>query len=302
MATTDTPPNQEAIEVDTPFDLRPVLGDIGIIEVERGICEDTFENRRIIREAKLQYIPVYTKTGVPNGLIQVVSKDTAAMNRLTSLKQRTPILVDPKDFNSDYLTGLDLLAEEAGDVLAPPWVIGATKMWRREQDEPIATDKRLPTALPHRCNHIKTDGIRCMWWSSGRTKDNGLCRIHLAYVARKTIQSVETARARLIQAAPHAVETLEELMTTAVSEPVRLKAATEILDRAGVRGGVELDVSVTDQNARPAKDVIAERLDTIAKAEELRKQRMREAAEAEEQAAIEDADVIETPVHIIQEI
>jgi hypothetical protein len=53
------------------------------------------------------------------------------------------------------------------------------------------------------------------------------------------------------------------MMETAESEPVKLKAATEILDRAGVRGGIELDASVT-LDARPAASVIAERLMRLA--------------------------------------
>ena len=55
---------------------------------------------------------------------------------------------------------------------------------------------------------------------------------------------------------------LEELMEYAESEPVQLKAATEILDRAGVRGGVEIDTTV-NIDVRPAADVIAERLSRL---------------------------------------
>jgi hypothetical protein len=66
-----------------------------------------------------------------------------------------------------------------------------------------------------------------------------------------------------MQAAPYAVDKLEELMEYAESEPVRLKAATEILDRAGVRGGVEIDTNV-NIDVRPAASVIAERLDRLA--------------------------------------
>jgi hypothetical protein len=56
---------------------------------------------------------------------------------------------------------------------------------------------------------------------------------------------------------------LEDLMENAESEPVKLKAATEILDRAGIRGGVEIDTSV-NIDVRPAAQVIAERLDRLA--------------------------------------
>jgi hypothetical protein len=53
------------------------------------------------------------------------------------------------------------------------------------------------------------------------------------------------------------------MMEFAESEPVKLKAATEILDRAGIRGGVELDTNVT-LDVRPAASIIAERLNRLA--------------------------------------
>jgi hypothetical protein len=56
---------------------------------------------------------------------------------------------------------------------------------------------------------------------------------------------------------------LEHMMETAESEPVKLKAATEILDRAGIRGGVELDTNV-NIDVRPAASIIAERLNRLA--------------------------------------
>jgi hypothetical protein len=55
------------------------------------------------------------------------------------------------------------------------------------------------------------------------------------------------------------VDVLEELMETAISEPVKLKAATEILDRAGVRGGMELNIDIKNTDRSPA-EILAERL------------------------------------------
>jgi hypothetical protein len=276
---------------DVPFDLRPMLDEIGITEVERGICEDTYQNRLILRNAKLGWSPVISSNGVPSGLLQVHSKDTAMMVRMSSLAHRKPILVDPKNLNSDYLTGLDLLAEKEADYLCPPWVLGATKMWRREQDTPIQTDKRQPTALPHRCNSIKSDGIRCMMWSSGRPKDGGFCRVHLRHNAHRPGDDIERARKKLTQAAPYAVDMLETLMTEAVSEQVRLKASTEILDRAGVRGGIEIDATVTDMS-RPAKDIIAERLDKLATTALHQAQSQLAAGTKELEDELEDAEII----------
>lgn len=242
--------------------LRPDLSSLGIIEHQRGICEDTFENRSILRSNQLGWDTVYASNGVPTGLIMARSKDMAKQRRLLSLAEKKPIMVDPGNVNSDYLTGLDLIAEPATDNLVPSWVIGATRMWVSEQDNPIATEKRKPTALPTRCTFIKDDGIRCMLWSSGRPKDSGMCRVHLRHVNKRPSDEIERARKKLVQSAPYAVDTLEELMQYATSEPVRLKASTEILDRAGVRGGIELDATVST-NERPATEIIAERLERL---------------------------------------
>jgi len=254
----------ESVRIDEPIDLRPDLSLIGIIEHDRGVCEDTYENRGILRRAKMGWDTVYASNGVPTGLIMARSLEMQKERRLLSLAEKRPIMVDPESLNSDYLTGTDLLIETATDYLVPPWVIGATKMWVKEQDEPIASEKRKPTALPHRCRAIKDDGVRCMLWSSGRIKDDGLCRIHLRSVKRRPGDDIERARAKLTQAAPYAVDVLEDLMQNAVSEPVKLKASTEILDRAGVRGGIEFDANVKVIDDRPAAQIIAERLNRLA--------------------------------------
>jgi hypothetical protein len=183
--------------------------------------------------------------------------------RVLSLAEKKPLLTDPNNKNSDYLIGYDLIAEEATDYLVPAWVIGATRAWIKEQTEPVKSSKRKPASLPARCAAIKDDGIRCQLWTSGRIQDDGLCRIHLGSMKRRPGDDIERARAKLTQAAPYAVDVLEDMMTNAESEPVKLKAATEILDRAGVRGGVELDATVT-LDARPAATVIAERLNRLA--------------------------------------
>jgi hypothetical protein len=116
--------------------------------------------------------------------------------------------------------------------------------------------------MPHRCRVVKHDGIRCMLWGSGRSVDDGMCRVHLRTIKKKSSDDIERAREKLVQAAPYAVDVLEDLMMNAESEPVMLKAASEILDRAGVRGGIEIDTSI-NLDLRPAADVIAERLARI---------------------------------------
>jgi hypothetical protein len=251
------------IEINEPVNLRPDLSELGIEETDRGVCEDTYENRAILRRSKLNWIAVYATNGIPTGLIQAISMEMATEKRIMSLSEKKPLLTNPQNRNSDYLTGYDLLAEEAADYLVPPWVIGATRAWIKEQGEPVKSSKRKPAALPTRCSNVKDDGIRCQLWSSGRLQDDGLCRIHLRSVKHRPGDDIERARAKLTQAAPYAVDMLEDMMLNAESEPVKLKAATEILDRAGVRGGVELDTNV-NIDVRPAASVIAERLNRLA--------------------------------------
>jgi len=253
-----------SLVIDLPAAHRADLSELGIEELDRGVCEDTFQNRGILRRSKLIWETVYTNDGTSSGLLKVRSADSTRERRIQSLSEKRPLLVTPTDNNSDYLTGKALLAEDSTEYLVPPWVLGATRKYLKEQAEGgPSSEKRQPVPLPHRCRQIKHDGIRCMLWASGRPVDDGLCRIHLRSLKSKTSDDIERAREKLTQAAPFAVDKLEELMEFAESEPVALKAATEILDRAGVRGGYEIDTSAT-LDVRPAAEVIAERLERLA--------------------------------------
>jgi len=290
-------PERPEVQVDSPINIRPKLSDIGIEEVERGICQDSFENRALLRAHKMGWDPVYASNGVPTGLIQARSPEMAKARRVMSLTEKKPILVDPERVNSDYITGLDLLAESASDYLVPPWVIGATRTWIKEQEAGgPPSSKRQPAALPTRCKHVKDDGIRCMLWSSGRPKDDGYCRIHLGSVQRRPGEDVERARAKLTQAAPYAVDVLEDLMQNAQSEPVKLKASTEILDRAGGRGGVEFDARLEVTDGRQPAQVVAERLQRLAAGAIQVAAKMAEAGlevPKDAESDIEDAEIVE---------
>ena len=256
-------PTDRAPRLDTPLDLRPDLSELGIIEHERGVCDDTYDNRSTLRRAHYNWDSVYDATGNPTGMIAARSPEAMRERRVLSLVEKRPLLVDGSNNNSDYLTGVDLLLDDKAMKISPPWVIGATRKWVAEQNEPTASERKQPAVLPTRCRTIKDDGLRCMLWASGRLKDDGLCRAHLKSV-RKPGEDVERARRKLIQAAPYAVDVLEDMMENAESEPVKLKAATEILDRAGVRGGMELSVDVEVNDARPPHVIVAERLQRLA--------------------------------------
>ena len=283
--------------VDDATDLRPDLSELGIIEHERGICEDTYENRQILRRARLNWQPVYDASGKATGLIIARSQESMAERRILSLAEKKPLLVDPENRNSDYLTGLDLLLEDKAIAICPPWVIGATRGWQAEQNEGgPPSPNRAPKGLPGRCRIIKSDGIRCMLWHSGRVKDDGLCRVHLK-TQRKPGEDIERARRKIIQAAPYAVDVLEDLMENAESEPVRLKASTEILDRAGIRGGQDLNIDIEITESRPAAQIVAERLARLQEGAQAVQARLEvlEAEATSEQDDVVDAEVVEEP-------
>jgi len=253
-------PENTIPDIEVPYDWRPNLEELGIIEIERGICQDTFENRALLRRSMLKWSPVFNdETGAPTNLIIARSIEQHKERALISINQKKALLSDPGNVNSDFVTGLDLLLDDEAQKIAPPWVMGATRNWLKEQEQGgPKSAKRAPLGLPGRCRLTKTDGQRCQLWNSGRIKDDGLCRIHLGST-RRTANNVEIARLKISQASSYAVDVLEELMETAISEPVKLKAATEILDRAGVRGGVELNIDVKNTDRTPA-DILAERL------------------------------------------
>lgn len=85
----------------------------------------------------------------------------------------------------------------------------------------------------------------------------------LPVVRAKAEKLVESARLKLINAADEAAEWLLDLGANSTSDAVRLKAATEVLDRAGVKGGVEVDVNVT--HSQDPGDLLRERLATLRK-------------------------------------
>lgn len=285
--------------VDTPVDLRPDLVPLGLDEVERGVVDDTYENRQVLRSARLRWDTVYSSTGAPTGLIAARSEEQVRERRVISMQEKKPLLVDAKDLNSDYITGLDLIIDEAACRVTPPWVVSSTRKYLDEQEAGgPPTAKRAPLAQPGRCRIVKTDGLRCMLWSSGRLKDDGLCRMHLKS-QRKPGEDVERARKKLVQAAPYAVDVLEDLMENAVSEPVKLKASSEILDRAGVRGGVELDVGVDFSGGRSPGQIIGERLARLADGAS---RTARDLSEGD--ADIQDAEVVtdEQPPKVIEKL
>ena len=290
---------EPGLEIEGPISLLPDLANWGIDPADIGTCEDTFDNRRLLRENAARWIPVFTTEGKPTNLIQVVSKE---MRQASLLSSKKTILTDSRDSDSEYVTGLRLVAIPQTDTLVPAWVVAATREWIRIDEERKSRgpdEKTYRPAIfgpPTRCRATTISGGRCANWSGGRLDQNGLCRTHIAaHQYDKTDPGIHTlakARARLISATLNAVDGLEHLANSATSEPVRLGAMKEILDRGGLRGGFEIDQKV-EVTGDSSAQIVAERLNKLRENNQKRVRELEEAAKREAEAI---------PVEIVIEV
>lgn len=124
--------------------------------------------------------------------------------------------------------------------------------------------KPLPSV---RCTGTIRSGERkgepCENWSlTGAT----VCFQHggmLPNVQKAAEERKQAARMMLIDATGDAAETIAYLMQFAVQENVRLAAAKEVLDRAGIKGGA--DITIEHQHSLNPSAVLAEKLQEMAK-------------------------------------
>lgn len=83
----------------------------------------------------------------------------------------------------------------------------------------------------------------------------------LPVVRAKADKIVEAARLKLVNAADDAAEWLLDLAANSTSDAVRLKATTEVLDRAGIKGGSDLNVMV--EHVTDPSQLLRERLEQL---------------------------------------
>lgn len=118
-----------------------------------------------------------------------------------------------------------------------------------------------------RCTYERDDGSRCKNFGVRGTGFNGtrsMCFLHggsLPAVKAKAEATVLMAKMRLIQNTGMALDTLFELTKPGTAANIRLKASTEILDRAGVKGGADLTVDVV--HSVSAADTIRDKMKTL---------------------------------------
>jgi hypothetical protein len=79
----------------------------------------------------------------------------------------------------------------------------------------------------------------------------------LPQVRRVAEERVQAARVQMMGMTTDATKVLEQLMQPGVPEGIRLKAATEILDRSGLKAGMEVNVSVEIAGS-PLDDILTQ--------------------------------------------
>ena len=121
----------------------------------------------------------------------------------------------------------------------------------------------MPT---YRCTKVKRDGERCKNIAlRGMLPDNAKCPAH-GGKAPGVIEAAENrkdaVRLALLSNTDLAVQTIESLMAGGVSDAVRLKAATEVLDRT--IGKSPIEVNVTENVTVNAAEKLLEQLARLA--------------------------------------
>lgn len=117
-----------------------------------------------------------------------------------------------------------------------------------------------------RCTYIFPDtherpGEQCKRWSLRGAQKCVKHGAQLTNVKEHAAAVVEAGRLRLIEAVPELTDWLVDLAENSTSDAVRLKAITEGLDRAGLKGGAEIDINV-NENQDPGS-ILRERLATL---------------------------------------
>ena len=289
------------LEIEAPPGLLPNLADWGIEEVERGVCEDTAENRKAIRQQKGQYRTVFDTNGEPTPYLQVI---TAEMYARAQSLAKSALLSDPDDYNSDYLHGVKLLLAENSEELAPTWVLNTTKTYIRQQDriKELGADGELYAAqtrlvnVPTRCKTVKGDGTRCWGWSDGSTDLNGMCRVHARRAGKSPAHGMSTRqlmRNRMDSAVPGLWEKLE-VLSESEDERIALNAIRDMMDRAGYKAVDYSEQKVEVTVSGDAAKTVADRLAKLKKGQEEKAELLKQmkAAHAGTEDVV-DAEVVE---------
>lgn len=243
------------------FVTKPGLATWGIEEVEPNVCEDTFENRQRLIHAKVPF-----KILAP-GLIETDFQDYDELNghHRSMYERRSPVLSDKDDAWSDFIPFLDYPFDFMET--APAWI----QRHKNKYLDAVASgtpEHKLPL-LPNRCKRLRADNSRCWQWEWPVAQAEGFCRNHSSYASfhagEQMAKMTDASRMRLSQLQGPALEALEDLILNSTVPHVRLKAATEVLDRTGIRAGSDITISgtVTHEAIDPAQ-AVRDRLNSLA--------------------------------------
>jgi hypothetical protein len=152
----------------------------------------------------------------------------------------------------------DLPETVEGDPDSPDYLIG--DWFSPKPSRPLHSTRCTATA--------RRTGERCRRWAvvgfEKCPKHSGYEKF--AHLPEYRERVLERARLDLLRMGPYAVEAMGELVRDRDINPaVRLKAGSEILDRIGVKGGTDVNVTVVADGASPA-EIIRGRLDRLAAA------------------------------------
>lgn len=257
----------------------------GFEELEPGLVQDTPENRRRVYalESGWQYERVLEEDGSPSGLIRPLSPEMISLRRDAMAERKRSLLQNREDNWSDYVLPEDFPL----DADAPNWVYQRLRRWRQLDSEGVPENQRSP--FPIRCTHIRNDNTRCWNWVS-KPQETNVCTPHLKAKGDQHNRHAQLAKIRLLEMTSTAVDQLEYLALHADGEAVKLKANTEILDRAGVRAGVDVDITAQVEVSNPA-DAVHKRLAMLAERMTLAQEKA--AAAAALPAAPEEAETVQ---------
>lgn len=129
---------------------------------------------------------------------------------------------------------------------------------QQDSDQPKGWKPTAAAPLSvYRCTMTKRDGTQCQKWGVRGTIP-ALCTKHgaqLPSVRKAAEERVAIARVLMQSETVYAFDVLQQLMRPGVAEGIRLKAATEVLDRAGLKAGMEVNVTV-EHVGSPLDDIM----------------------------------------------
>lgn len=266
------------------------LESLGFDEIEPGILDDTALNRKRLLALgsgvdSWTWERVLDEDGENTGLIRAISPQVRTERRESVALRRSAILTDPNDAWSDYVHPDRYPLDQD----LPYWVEMRLRKWREDEAAGIPEEERRP--FPTRCAQLRTDNTRCWLWVN-KPFESPKCSRHRGITSEAVERNPAYARMRVLEASTDAVDNLVYLMHYADGEAVRLKASTEILDRAGVRGGVEVDINAEVTHVDPGT-ALQDRLTKLAKRHA---EQITEEPEGPPPPALETPEVVEAEI------